>query len=452
MLHKNKSAQVDLLNGPIFPAMIRFAVPLFFSSVFQQLYNTMDTVIVGHTLGETSLAAIGAATPVYDLLIGFALGMGNGLSIVTARSYGSRDRDLLMRSVAAALVIGAGIALSLTLLTRVILFPFLEILNTPPEVIGEAYSYVSLITLFTGVMLAYNLCAGVLRAIGNSFMPLVFLICSSVLNIVLDLLFITRFSMGVAGAAAATVIAQGISVVLCLIYIVRKAQVLVPKRRHFKPDAGLYREMTAQGLSMGLMNCLVSAGSAILQSGINGLGYLVIAGHTAARKLFQFCMMPFSAMIMTVNTFVSQNRGADQPGRIRTAMKRAYQYNACVTVAITIFLAACAPFMVRIISGSEEQVVLSNGALYLRVVAPCYVILGMLNETRTALQAIGQKILPVVSSVIELIGKIVFAAVFIPRFGYLAVIFCEPVIWCFMVAELLAAFWLNPYIRSGRRQ
>ncbi|MCI8978510.1 MATE family efflux transporter [bacterium 1xD8-48] len=452
MFHTKRHTQVDLLNGPIFRSMLQFAVPVFFSSVFQQLYNTMDTVIVGHVLGDTSLAAIGTATPVYDLLIGFALGLGNGLSIVTARSYGSGDNNLLKRSVAVSLVIGAGISLFITLLTRVALYPFLQLLHTPEEIIGEAYSYVSVITLYTGVMFAYNLCAGVLRAIGNSFMPLMFLIFSSVLNIGLDFLFIAGFDMGIQGAAVATVISQAVSVVLCAVYILKRAEILVPERGHFKAGKDLYKEMAAQGFSMGFMHSLVSAGSAILQVGINGLGYLTIAGHTAARKLCQFCLMPMTAMISAVNTLVSQNYGAGKAQRIRSAMKCAYLYNAYVAVGLTILLLIFAPDMVRIISGSDEPVILENGAMYLRVVAPFYFILGLINDTRTALQAIGQKLLPIISSIMELFGKILFVAVFIPRYQYMAVIFCEPVIWCFMAVELLVAFWLNPYIKGAKKR
>lgn len=208
--------------------------------------------------------------------------------------------------------------------------------------------------------------------------------------------------------------------------------------------------MTAQGLSSAFMMCFVSAGSVILQSGINGLGYLTIAAHTAARKLYSFCMMPFTAMSQTINTFVSQNYGAGQPGRIRKAMKYAYIFSGVVTVLVTIFIWIFAPAMIRLISGSQEPVVLQSGTLYLRVVAPCYFILGVLNNTRRALQAIGQKILPVFSGMIELIGKILFTAFFIPKMQYMAVIICEPVIWCFMVAELLLVFWRDPFIRKGK--
>ncbi len=248
----------------------------------------MDTVIIGHTLGDEALAAMGAAGAIYDLLMGFALGIGNGLAIVTARSFGSGDTEQLKKSVAASIVIGGCITVCITILIQFVLYPFLEVLNTPPQIIEQSYRYISMITRFIVVMFAYNLCAGLLRAIGNSVMPLVFLILSSILNIILDIFFITRLQMGVQGAAVATVIAQGVSVAACLVYITKKARLLIPAKVHFVRDQQLYQEMLTQGLAMGLMNCLVNAGSAVLQSGINGLGYLVIAGHTAARKLFQF--------------------------------------------------------------------------------------------------------------------------------------------------------------------
>ncbi len=445
----HKSSSVDMLHGPILKSMLMFAIPLFFSSVFQQLYNTMDTVIIGHTLGDEALAAMGAAGAVYDLLMGFSFGIGAGLAVVTARSFGSGDMDYLKKSVASSVVIGACITAVITVSVQFVLYPFLEVLNTPPEIIEQSYEYVSTITLFIVVMFAYNLCAGLLRAIGNSVMPLVFLILSSVLNIALDIFFITNLQMGVRGAAVATVIAQGVSVVCCLVYIAKKAKIMIPGKKHFVWDKELYQEMLAQGLSMGFMNCIVTAGTAILQSGINSLGYLVIAGHTAARKLLQFLMMPNIAMNQTISTFVSQNRGAGEVGRIRRAMKYAYLYGVVVATAATVLMLIFAPAAVRLISGSSESVVLENGALYLRVVAPCLAILGVLNPCRLGLQAIGQKVLPLFSSVIELFGKILFVAVMIPKFQYMAVIFCEPVIWCFMVAELLPAFWRNPFIRSG---
>lgn len=450
---KNRSflhADVDLLHGPIFRSLIIFALPLLISNIFQQLYNTFDTMIVGNYLGDASLAAIGACSSIYDLLVGCALGIGNGLSIVTARSFGAGDKVLLKKSVASSIVIGIFSSLAITILGSVAGYPLLQLLSTPAEIINEAYSYISVVTLFIIVMFAYNLCAGLMRAIGNGVMPLVFLIVSSCLNIILDILFITKFHMGVMGAGIATVISQGVSVILCMIYIWKKTRILIPQREHFRFDKELYQELLAQGFSMGFMSCIVSAGSVILQYGINGLGTLTIAGHTAARRLYMFFNMPFVAMALAISTFVSQNRGADQGKRIRRALKYAYLYDIAAAGIISLILLFFAADMVQIISGSKEAVVLNNGSLYLKIVGPFYAILGTVSQTRYALQGLGQKMLPLISSVIEFIGKIIFVLVFIPRFQYLAVIFCEPVIWCVMAAQLVYSFYTNTFVKNAK--
>ena len=451
-MHKTKTFfqfEVNFLEGPIFRALVLFAIPLFVSNIFQQLYNTVDTMIVGNCLGDLSLAAIGSCAAIFDLLVGFALGIGNGLSIVTARSFGAGDGDLLKKSVACSIVIGIVSSAVLTAVGILILCPLLAVLNTPEEILEEAYSYISVITWFIIIMFAYNLCAGLMRAIGNSVMPLVFLVVSSLANIVLDLLLIMQFHMGIRGAAVATVISQGMSVILCVFYIWKKVPLLIPGREHFRFDRGLYMEMAGQGLSMGFMNSIVSAGSVILQYGINGLGTLIIAGHTAARKLYMFFNMPFIAMSMSMSTFVSQNKGAGQGKRVRKALKYSYLFDVAAAGVITVLLLSAAPALVKLISGSGEPKLLHNGSLYLTVVGPFYAVLGVLIQSRCALQGIGEKLLPLISSVIELVGKILFVLIFIPRFQYMAVIFCEPAIWCVMTVQLLYSLYRNPFIREA---
>ncbi len=442
-------SEVNLLDGPIFRALIVFAMPLFISNIFQQLYNTADTMIVGNYLGASSLAAVGACTPVFDLLVGFALGIGNGLSLVVARGFGAGDEGLLKKSVACSIVVWAVSSLVLTIVGIQVLRPLLWALNTPVEIIQESYRYISVIAWFIFVMFAYNLCAGLMRAIGDSVMPLVFLVVSSLLNIVLDLLLITRFHMGVQGAAVATAISQGVSVLLCILYIGWKVPLLIPQKKHFRFDGALYWEMCGQGLSMGFMSSIVSVGSVILQYGINGLGILVVAGHTAARKLYMFFNMPFIAMAMAMSTFASQNKGAGQGVRVRKALKYSYIFDVAAAGVITVFLLFFAPVLVKLISGSNAPELVHNGSLYLMVVGPFYAVLGVLMQSRCALQGIGEKLLPLISSVIELVGKIVFVVVFIPWSGYLAVIFCEPAIWCVMTLQLLFSLYRNPFIKRA---
>lgn len=442
--------KVDLIKGSILKSLILFAIPLFVSNVFQQLYNAMDTMIVGNFLGDTSLAAIGASGAVYELLVGFALGIGNGLSLVAARSYGSKDENVIKKSVAGAIVIGIFVTLSLMLVSQLFLFPLLELLNTPANIIEESYSYISTITLFVGVMFAYNLCAGLLRAVGNSMMPLVFLIISSVLNVILDLLFITEFSMGIQGAAVATVISQGVSVVLCVVYILRKCPILIPGKEHFTVGADLYKELIGQGFSMGFMMAIVSTGTVILQTAINNLGYLIIAGHTAARKLNSFCLMPVSTMALALSTFVSQNKGANQGYRIRTGVRFANLLAIAWGVIISISLFFTAPLLVKGLSGSSEAIVIENGARYLMINGPFYAVVGLLFNLRYSLQAIGRKVVPLISSIIEFFGKVIFVLLLIPSLGYFGVIICEPIIWCFMTGQLAYSFYNTPYIKEHK--
>ena len=446
-----KSLDVDLLKGNILKVLIIFAIPLFISNLFQQLYNTVDIMIVGNYLGDTSLAAIGACAAIYELLIGFALGVGNGFSIVTARSYGANDENLVKKSVAGSLVIGSGITIIIMIISKLFLLPLLELLNTPSNIIEEAYLYIFTVCIFVGVMFLYNLCAGILRAIGNSIMPLIFLIISSILNIGLDILFITKFNMGIRGAAVATVIAQGISAVLCIIYIYKKCPILIPKKEHFVFDKELYKELLGQGLSMGVMLLIVSAGTVILQTAINNLGYLIIAGHTAARKLNSFAMIPVASLSMSLATFVSQNKGANQGYRIREAVRYSNIISIIWGVIITVILIFFAPTLMKILSGSSEDVVINNGVRYLLWNSPFYAVLGILLNLRNALQGIGEKLLPLVSSIIEFFGKILFVIIFIPSLKYFGVIICEPVIWCCMCLQLAYSFYKNSYIKKHKK-
>ena len=392
----------DLLHGPIFKNLLLFMLPILVSNLFQQLYNTVDTMIVGNVLGDSALAAIGSCGSIYELLVGFGIGIGNGLSIVAARSYGAQDEDLLKRTVAGSLVIGLCASFVITTAGFFGLRPLLQLLDTPAEILEDAYRYIIVIDLGVLVMFLYNLCAGLLRAIGNSVMPLVFLLISSGLNVALDLWFIAGLGMGVQGAAVATVIAQGISVVL--------------------------------------------------QYGINGLGTLTIAGHTAARKLFAFTDMPLISMANAGSTFVSQNRGAAQPERVRKGMRTMYLCSVVIMAADIVLMQLFARQLVQLISGSTAPLVLENGARYLMWNAPFYAVLGVLLCTRYALQSLGQKVLPLFSSVIELVGKVIFVLVFIPRYAYNAVILCEPIIWCFMAAYLVAVYRRDAFVYPRKNQ
>ena len=333
-----------------------------------------------------------------------------------------------------------------------LLKPLLVLIDTPQEIMDQALAYISVIGYFVFVMFAYNLCSGILRSIGNSFMPLVFLVFSSLLNIVLDYACMAWFNMGVAGAAIATVISQGISAILCIIYMITKVKEVVPQKEDFAWDSEMMKDLAGQGYAMAFMGSIVSIGSIILQSGINGLGTKIIAGHVAARKVYALMNLPFISIGVALSTFIGQNKGSNQGERILRAMKDAYLFDFVFAAVCSLILWFSAPSLIHLISGSSDPTIIGNGSKFLYVVGPFYAVLGMLMQTRFALQGLGSKILPLFSSVIECVGKILFTMFLIPMFQYDAVIWCEPIIWCLMLIELLISFECNSYIKDVKKQ
>lgn len=229
---------IDLIKGNVFKSLVIFSLPFLFSNLFQQLYNTIDTYIVGNTLNEESLAAIGACAAIFELLVGFAVGVGNGMSVVTAKYYGAGDKEMVRKSIASSFIIAVIVTVVMMIGSIFGLYPLLRVLKTPSDIIDEAYSYISVIALFVGVMLSYNLFSGILKAMGNSFMPLIFLIISTAINVVLDYVFIAVANMGVRGAAVATVIAEFTSAVLCMIYLFKNTGNIFPEERISDTTAG----------------------------------------------------------------------------------------------------------------------------------------------------------------------------------------------------------------------
>lgn len=433
----NSKGAVDLLNGPIMRPLVMFMIPLFLSNALQQIYNAVDTAIVGHYLGETSLAAVGAVSSIFDLLVYFMNGIGVGSAIVTARFYGMGNTEKLKKSVAGALEVGAVTVAGLTIASAFFMKGLMTLINTPDAVFNEAYSYIHVISMYLVVMYVYNLLAALLRAIGNSFVPLMFLLFSSVLNIFLDIFCITSLQMGVRGAAVATVISQVVSAVLCFLYILAKVRILIPAGRHFRPDAALLKEIAGQSYSMGFMSSIVCIGTVILQSGINSLGEFVISGHVAARKIFNLFTLPLFSMAQASATFVSQNFGAGKIGRVKEGTRDVWLFSVVVGAIDVVLLGFLARPAMYLISGSTNEIILGNGTVYLHFASYFFWILGILVCTRNILQGLGLKVVPLISSAIELVGKIVFTWVFVPKYGYDAVILCEPLIWCVMTAQLV---------------
>ncbi len=442
LLHPN------LTNDSIVKSLVTFGLPIMISVLFQQLYNAVDTIIVGHFLKENALAAIGSCIAIYELIVGFGTGFGNGLGIVAARAYGGNNIIRLKKIVASSFIVTLFVTIFTMIFGHLALKPLLSFLGTPDEILNEAHSYIYLIAIFSGVLFGYNLLSGLLRAIGNSFMPLVFLIISSLLNILMDIVMIVCFDQGVRGTAIATVIAQGFSAILCFLYMLKKCPILIPSKESFRPDSGIYKDLFTQGLSMALMSALVSSGSVILQSPINSFGTYVIAGHISARKIFALTVIPIITLGTASATFVSQNLGAGKIDRIKKGVRAANLMCIIWGALCTIVIPLAAKFLIKSISGSENEEVLSYATKYIIFMQPFYAVLGVLIVSRNSLQGLGSKILPLFSSLIELAGKILFTVIIIPMTGIWGIIMCEPLIWCAMTIQLVIAYVNNKALKE----
>lgn len=430
----------ELTSGNPAKIIFAFAVPIIIGSLFQQLYSMIDTVIVGRTIGVEAIAALGSTSYISNLIIGFMSGLTNGFAIITARHFGAGDHVKMRRSVAGTIILGLGVSALFTVISRICLVPFLKLLNTPDEIFDMACSYISVILLFMTAAMLYNMSAGVLRAVGDSVTPLVFLIISSLINVILDILFIAKLHMGVQGAAYATVISQAFSFIMCCIYIVTRFPYLIPGPEEFKISAAEIWELLSMGLSLALMFSIVEIGSLILQRAINKFGTLTITAHTAARKISSILMLPYSAFGSACATYCSQNIGAGRPERvgkgIKSAIVMSWIWSAFAVLAGYLF----SPYIVSWIAGTDEQYIIGLAAKYMRVNTPFYFILAVLIVMRSSLQGLGRKTVPVASSVIEMVGKAVVAFAAAPTLGYFGVMISEPVVWFFMTVLLVAGY------------
>ena len=438
----------DLTKGNPGKLMIQFAIPILIGNIFQLFYSLVDTRIVGSTLGTDALAAVGATSTVNNLVIGFLIGLTNGFAILAARDFGAQRYIELRKVVANILKLGLIISFILTLLSVSFLEPLLMVLNMPEDLMMEGMAYIKVILLGMTASMLYNVCASVLRAIGDTVTPLLFLIGSTIMNIGLDYLFILGFKMGVEGAAYATVIAQSIAAMMCFIYIWKRYPMLHIKKEDFKHDCMLSRALLTSGLSMGMMQSLVSLGTVTLQSAINQLGTHIIVAHTGARKVTEIFMLPFSVLGMTMATYCSQNLGAGKIERIKKGLKQVLlvAWGWCLIVTLASY--TIAPTLIQLVTATQLQEVIETATLYLRIDTLFYFVPAMISILRNALQGLGDHIMPIVSSSIELVGKVLVVLFLTPVLGYMGIILAEPIVWVLMVIPLIVRIYTLPVLKE----
>lgn len=435
----------ELTNGKPMKLIIGFALPVLLGLAFQQAYTLTDTVIIGRQLGENSLAAVGSTSAVVSLMFNIINGLVTGFSILVAKSFGAGDHDEMRRTIARTITFSGAAAVLIIAGIAIFVDPLLHALDTPDGIIAEARTYLLIVDFGLAATLFYNLESSILRAVGDSVIPLVILVISTVLNIGLDLLMVCVMDMGVAGAALATVIAQLVSAVVCLVYLIKKRPFLMVKPSDFRFTAASTKELLSAGLGMALMYSIVDIGSIVLQNGINGFGEDIIAAHTAARKLFGFTIMPFSALSATLVTYTSQNRGAGKYSRIGKGVGCGLALGFICSALNVLLIYTAGGLMVGFILPDCEPYVAETAVLYLRVNVPFYFFLTVLLLLRSTLQGLGQSAVPIGASCIELIWKICTVVFMIPWLDYFGVIISEPIIWtvCAVIVGIIALVTLR---------
>ena len=410
MTTAHKSRVLDMTRGDPFRLVLQFSLPLFCSNLLQQVYNLTDTALAGHLLGSAALAEIGATAALYGLIMNFAFGMNNGLALTVSRCFGAGEREGIRRAVGWMVTLSAAVSIVLTTVSLLGRGALLQVLQVPAEVWDGAAAYLTVILLGIPLTMLYNMEAALLRAVGNSVTPLLFLLFSSVLNVGLDAAFMGPLGMGVRGAAVATVLAQGISAVLGAVYLVRSYPELHFAPAHLKKSARrAVMNMFWAGMSMGLMSAIYNLGSVALQSSINALGSVYITAQTAARRMAEMYFIPGGALGIGVATFSSQNLGAGRRSRIGQIVRAALKIYFVWWLFVLAFTFLLGEPVLRLITGSSDVRIISNAMLYLKISVPIIPPMAVLVILRNMLQGIRHTVEPLLASALELIGKVIFA-------------------------------------------
>ncbi|MBE5778770.1 MAG: MATE family efflux transporter [Clostridiales bacterium] len=430
----------DMTSGSIIRHIITFAIPLLVGNLFQQLYNLVDTMVVGYRLGDQAIAAIGAIVSLYSMIVDFACDLNNGYGIIVTQRFGAGDPDQMRKSVAGMMELNLFAGILLPTLSLVFLKPMLHLMNTPDEIFGQSYAYISIICAGIPVTIGYNMFASILRAVGNSRSPLVFLILSSLLNVALDILFVWVLNMGIGGAALATVLAQLAATLCSGTYVWKHYRQYLPKKEDLRVPGRLLVALVLSGGSLAMMSVVVEFGTVIFQSAANLLGKMYITAHSSARRLLIMMIQPIISLSVANMTFIGQNWGAGNKERIQPAIRLSLLMELLWGAFVVAVFFLFGRQLIHFTTGTTDTDILKNAVLSLRINCVLYPVLGVLFCMRNTMQAMGHKVIPVLSSVIELIMKLIAVALFIPKWGFIGVCITEPVTWLLMTAFLLGCY------------
>lgn len=431
----------DLTKGKPFSSLLKFTLPIIGGNLFQLFYTLADTLIVGQTLGANALAAVGSTTIIIYLVLCFIQGITSGFGICLGQRYGAKDEAGMRRSIAVSFVLSAIFTVIITSVCCLLAHQILHWMKTPEEIYDMAYDYMFAVLLGTGATIFYNLISNILRALGDSKIPLYFLVISSILNIVLDFVFILPFGMGVAGAAYATVLSQLLSAILCIFVGWKKFPIMhvgLAELHNFSNDAAAHLKI---GFPMGFQMSVMCIGQLSMQAAVNALGAEAIAGYTAATKVDQVSVLVDQAFGIAISNFVAQNYGAGKYKRIRDGVRASLIQTEAANLLMCVLILLCRNMVVPIFIDQPTQAIIRYANGYLIAVAPFYLILGLLSVYRSSIQSMGNGQAPFAACMIELVMRICGTMGLSRILGYTGICLATPLAWIGATSLLITVYY-----------
>ena len=441
-MKKSSSPAKDLTVGSPMKLILGFAFPMFLGLLFQQFYSLVDTMIVGKYLGVDPYAGVGSTGSLNFIVIGFCMGLCSGFSVPISQSFGAKDFPLLRKMVTNSVWLCTFFSVVITTLMLLFCRPVLTWMNTPENIFEYAYIYIFIIFAGIPCTILYNMTAAILRALGDSKSPIIFLAISSAINIGLDLLLIIVFRMGVDGAALATVVSQGVSGVISIIYIKKKFDILAMEKGDWKLERHLAGKLTGVGIPMGLQYSITGIGSVILQTAVNGLGSIYVASMTAGSKINIFLACPFDALGQTMAPYAGQNIGARKLDRVGKGLRAACIIGFIVSGLMVIVVKLFGDQLTMLFLDEKDPVIMQNSTQFLIIVSAFYCLLTLVNTVRFTIQGMGFSSLAIIAGVMEMIARGIAGMLLVPAFGYLGACYSSPLAWLLADAFLIPAFFL----------
>ena len=430
----------DMTNGSPSKHILGFAVPMLFGMLFQQFYNLVDTIIVGKTLGVEALAGVGATGSINFMIIGFCMGVCNGFVIPVAQCFGAKKPADLRKYVFNGYICSVVFAIVLTLASVIFCRKILIVMNTPADIIDHAYNYIVIIFIGIPTVFLYNMVSGVIRSLGDSKTPVVFLVLSSIINVVLDFFLILLCKMGVAGAGWATVTSQLISGLTCLIYMYKKYDILKGDKSERVLDRRFITNLCMNGVPMGLQYSITAIGSTILQAAVNTLGSTYVAAMTAGSKMFNFTCCPFDALGSTMATYAGQNVGAAKIKRLGQGVRSAMIIGSVYSVLSLIALYFTTDYIALLFVNASETTIIALTRQFILASACFYIPLTGVNVVRFCIQGMGFSVFAISAGILEMIGRAFAAIILIPNIGFMGACLASPIAWIAADAFLFPAF------------